>query len=321
MAIRLSGSMTAQAHILMRQVAFQPGTSRAMEKQEARTMLEAQGKPATSAAIAKLTCVHSDNSAKTYVSTWKQLGELAREEFGVRKFSDLTAEHVERYCEYKIDLGHDRETMQKELSAIGKLASTLEKATDGRSFEGLRQGAENMRPEIAECPEMRLADRAYGNAMGIVAALPAGKISLVGRFIQESGCRISEGCRLKAAQLKGIAIDKHTGRECGRIEVVGKGGNRYTVSTSPQLYAEISKELTANGPIAVDQNHLRDAVKAIAGQEYVQRGIHGFRYNYAQNRLHELQQHGISRDVAKSIVSEEMGHHRSAITEVYLAAK
>ena len=77
----------------------------------------------------------------------------------------------------------------------------------------------------------------------------------------------------------------------------------------------------ANGRIDVNQNHLRAAVKAAAGSEYDQRGIHGLRYNYAQSRLGELQEHGVSRDVAKSIVSEEMGHHRSSVTEVYIASK
>ena len=242
MAVRLSGSMEAQAHILMRQVAFQPGTKRSVEKQEARAVLEARGIPATSAEIAKLTCVPSDNSAKTYVSTWKQLGEFARTDCCVKTFAGLTAEHVERYVEYKIDMGNDRSSLETELAAIGKLASTLEKATDGRSFETLRHGVENMRADVKECPENRLVDRAYANPRGIVEALPVGQIGLVGRIIQESGCRITEGCRLEAAQLKGIATDKYTGRECGRIEVVGKGGNKYVVAMSTRLYGEIKNE-------------------------------------------------------------------------------
>lgn len=320
MALRLSGSMKAQAHVLMRQVAFQPGTSRSMEKQEARAALAEQGQPATSAEIAKLTCVPSDATAKTYVSTWSQLGEYAREECGVRTFAQLTAEHVEKYIENKIDQGNDRSTLEKELAAIGKLASTLEKATDGRSFDTLRQGVENMRADVYECPENRLADRAYADPRSIVEKLPPGQIGLAGRLIQESGCRIAEGCRLSEAQLRGIGIDKHTGRETGRIEVIGKGGNRYTVSLSPGLYNDIQQELAANGRIDVNQNHLRSAVRAIAGPEYAQRGIHGLRYNYAQARLRVLQEHGMSRDVAKAVVSEEMGHHRSSITEVYLAS-
>lgn len=321
MALRLSGSMTAQAHVLMRQVAFQPGTSRSQEKQAARATLEAEGKSATSAEIAKRTCVCSDNAAKTYVSTWVQLGEFARAECGVRKFSDLTAEHIEKYIEYKIDKGNDKASLERELSAIGKLAVTLEKATDGRSFEIVRQGVANMRDDVGECAERRLFDRAYADPRGIVEALPAGHIGLAGRFIQESGCRIAEGCRLEPAQLKGLGIDQHTGRECGRIEVVGKGGNRYIISVSPRLYGEIRNELAANGRLEVNQNHLRAAVRAIAGPEYDQRGIHGLRYNYAQGRVRDLQAHGVSRDVSKAIVSEEMGHHRVAITEVYLASK
>jgi site-specific recombinase XerC len=319
MAVRLSGSMTAQAHFLMYKVGFKPGTSRSMEKAQARATLEAQGKSVTSTEIAQITCVPSDDTARSYATTWKQLGEFAREDGG-RTMAGLTGQIVERYIESKIDKGDDRSSLERELSAINKLAATLEKALDGRSFDDMRKGVENMRPDVAECPENKLADRAYADPRGIVNALD-GLVGLVGRYIQESGCRIAEGCCIQSHQLKGIGIDKYTGKEVGRVEVTGKGGNRYTVSPSVGTYRAIEKELAANGRIDVNQQHLRGAVKAVAGNEYVQRGVHGFRYNFAQQRIAELQHHGISRDVAKAITSEEMGHHRVQITEVYLAGK
>jgi integrase len=46
-------------------------------------------------------------------------------------------------------------------------------------------------------------------------------------------------------------------------------------------------------------------------------GAHGLRHSYAQERMNELQQH-MTRNQALEVVSQEMGHFRPEITEVYL---
>jgi integrase len=47
-------------------------------------------------------------------------------------------------------------------------------------------------------------------------------------------------------------------------------------------------------------------------------GAHGLRHSYAQERMDELQKIGYDRETALETVSQEMGHFRSEITEVYL---
>ena len=47
-------------------------------------------------------------------------------------------------------------------------------------------------------------------------------------------------------------------------------------------------------------------------------GAHGVRHGYAQRRMEELQGAGRSYQAALAIVSQEMGHYRPEITEVYL---
>lgn len=47
-------------------------------------------------------------------------------------------------------------------------------------------------------------------------------------------------------------------------------------------------------------------------------GAHGLRHSYAQERMGELQREGLTRDQALETVSQEMGHFRPDITEVYL---
>lgn len=47
-------------------------------------------------------------------------------------------------------------------------------------------------------------------------------------------------------------------------------------------------------------------------------GAHGVRHSYAQERMGELQRNGLAYRDALETVSQEMGHFRPAITEVYL---
>lgn len=47
-------------------------------------------------------------------------------------------------------------------------------------------------------------------------------------------------------------------------------------------------------------------------------GAHGVRHSYAQERMEELQNTGLVRDIAKETVSQELGHFRPEITDTYL---
>jgi len=321
MAIRLSGSMKAQAHTLMRAVAFSPGTSHGKAKEHAKNELKEAGKACTSANIAEKTGVPSDASAARYVSTWVQAGEFAKAEFSIKVISELTGEHVAAYLQSKIDIGQKASSLEAEVSALNKLASTLEKALDGRDFSDIKAGTASMAADIRECPDKALFDRAYSDVQVVVAGLPDDKTGLAGRFLQESGCRIAEACRIDASQMKGLSVDKYTGREIGRVLVTGKGGHQYIVNPSKSTYEAVQREIESSGRFDVKQSDLRQAVEKAAGDEYKNRGCHGMRYNYAQERMHELQSVGISRDEAKAIISEELGHHRPEITETYLAGK
>lgn len=47
-------------------------------------------------------------------------------------------------------------------------------------------------------------------------------------------------------------------------------------------------------------------------------GAHGLRHSYAQERMNELQRLGLKRSLALETVSQELGHFRPHITEIYL---
>ena len=47
-------------------------------------------------------------------------------------------------------------------------------------------------------------------------------------------------------------------------------------------------------------------------------GAHGLRHSYAQERMAELQSCGFDYAAAREIVSQELGHFRGDVVEVYL---
>jgi integrase len=318
----LRGSYTQQAWALMtRGGMLQTGTSKGLEREAIKTDLASENKSATSQEIASRSVLHSPDSARQYASTWAQCGEYAKETFGVKSLEKLTGEHVAAYLDFKHELGQAKDTLDNQAAHLGKLAAALEK-WNGQSYDSIRQGVECMRPTIAEAPEKALTDRAYYDPRTVVSALPAGDIGLAGRILYESGVRISEGTKIGADQLRGLAIDKHTGKEVGRFDYVGKGGKDGIGTTTVATYRELEKAIAANGgKFEVSQAAFRDALKAAAGSEYDGRSAHGLRYNHAQGRMTELQTHGMSRDQAKAVVSKEMNHERPEITELYTAGK
>lgn len=317
----LRGSFTQQAWALMtRGGMLVTGTSKGFEREAVKADLAAANIAATSQEIAARTVLHSPDSARQYASTWAQCGDYAKEVFGVKSLEKLTGEHVAAYLDFKHELGQAKDTLDTQAAHLGKLAAALEK-WNGRNYDTIRQGVESMRPTIAEAPERALADRAYSDPRLVIAVLPVGDLQLAGRILYESGVRISEGTRIEAAQLRGIGFDKHTDRQVAWFEYTGKGGKIGTGSISVPTYRELEKIVAEKGLFVVSQADFRAALKEAAGSEYDGRSAHGLRYNHAQERLHELQLHGMSRDQAKAVVSKEMNHERPEITELYCAGK
>lgn len=317
----LRGSFTQQAWALMtRGGMLVTGVSKGIERERIKADLAAENKPATSQEIATRSVLHSPDSAGQYASTWAQCGSYAKEVFGIKSLEKLTGEHVAAYLDFKHELGQAKDTLDSQAAHLGKLAAALEK-WNGRNYDSLRQGIEAMRPTIAEAPEKALANRAYSAPQLLVAALPAGDLHLAGRVLYESGVRISEGTQIESAQLRGIGVDKHTGRQVGLFEYTGKGGKVGTGTMSVPTYRELEKVVAEKGQFMVSQADFRAALKEVAGSEYEGRAAHGLRYNHAQERLHELQVHGMSRDHAKAVVSKEMNHERPEITELYCSGR
>ena len=116
----------------------------------------------------------------------------------------------------------------------------------------------------------------------------------------------------------------------------GREGERYTVEGKGGLVRDLADRLEArrlDTPLRVTdrginyQSHYEigggqrrsNSVSAAADRALGwSTGAHGLRHSYAQERMTELQNQGLTREQALETVSQELGHFRPEITEVYL---
>lgn len=318
----LRGSMKSQAWtLMMKSENNRIGHSKGQDREQAKHALQDEGKSVTSAALAERIGMYNVDSMKQYVSTWNQCGQYARETYGLRSLEQITGQMVIDYLDYKLELGSDKDSLNREASALGKLAATLEK-WNGKDYSELRIGIEAMRVDISEAPQKEGYSRAYERPQEVMKQLPDNKAGLALQIIYESGVRIAEGTRISSDQLLGIGKDPHTGKSVGIFQYIGKGGKHGIATTTPDTYKKLVSAMEkAGGKFEVGQKAVRSALQKSVlrtGQVYEGHGVHGLRWTHAQERMIELQAHGMPRDLALAVVSKEMNHERPEITELYL---
>jgi len=126
--------------------------------------------------------------------------------------------------------------------------------------------------------------------------------------------------------------EKFAVREGERYTVTGKGGLTREVLI-PRELADRLEATRLDTPRAVNDRgvHYQQHYAIGGGQRWSNswsqasnaalgwsNGAHGLRHSYAQERMGELQRAGLSYRDALETVSQEMGHFRESITEVYL---
>jgi len=126
--------------------------------------------------------------------------------------------------------------------------------------------------------------------------------------------------------------EKFAVREGERYTVVGKGGLCREVLIPRELADRLEAARLAEPQRVTDRGvHYTQHYAIGGGQRWSNswsqasnaalgwsNGAHGVRHSYAQERMGELQRAGLSYRDALETVSQEMGHFRSEITEVYL---
>ena len=282
------------------------------------------GKTPESERLVRSSGIDSYGTQNSYESALRGFIEFAREAAGyegsmravpeslVRDYLDSRAEQV------------SQSTLDRDRQAIS--------AVTGQQYERIK--ADSQKTSKSTEP------RAYTNdQVQVVKEFQSQNHALSTQVAQEAGLRAHELYTIRpaseqtATQGRKWSEDRFTGREQGeRYTVVGKGGlvrevalTRETAQRlenyrreTPQTVTDRKVEYRSHYAIPGGQSwsqSISDASNRVFGWSH---GAHGIRHEYAQDRMKELREAGYNRDDALRIVSQEMGHFRPDITEVYL---
>ncbi len=203
---------------------------------------------------------------------------------------------------------------------------------------GALQASERL-PVIKSELDQALRSRAYTRAqVELVAQAQQARNSLSTQLAHAAGLRAHELLTLRPIaerqpDPRPSLPEKFSGREPGvPYTVTGKGGLTREVRIPHSLAAQLEARRLQTPVRATDRGVHYTQHYAVGGghtwsQSYSSAstralgwstGAHGVRHSYAQSRMRELQNLGLMRDAALRIVSQEMGHFRPEITEVYL---
>ena len=265
--------------------------------------------------------IHSLATFEKYAAALAQAGEWARETVGVRHLRDLTAELAQGYLADRAAAG----ISQKQLD------------TDRNALEFV-VGKGSLNREIAfSAAELR--SRAYtADQVRAVLAGQDPRNALATEIAWRAGLRAHELLTLRrsdeatAATHRRWSPDRFAGREGERYEVTGKGGLRREVLVPRELAVRLEARrhcdpVTTRDRGIVYRRHydlgggnawsksLGEASARALGWSH---GAHGLRHSHAQERMTELQARGFDYAAAREIVSQELGHFRGDVVEVYL---
>ena len=299
---------------------FAPGTSKHAEKEVAR------GEGArTWADMGKALNIYSYGTAQVYKDTWHQACQWIKDNLGIRDVETLRGEHVRAFLESRIADGIKYSTFQREAAAMSKFENAMNMYADrARKDErySFRGDIQEVRKEAIETLDRTSETRAYENPKELISYIENDSFKTVASVQYEGGARLNEVWRVETNDLRGIRMDEHTGEFRGWLEVEGKGGKERVISVSVETYHAVERVLQVNGGnMHFDKNEYREILKDAAEkneQDYT--GSHGLRWNFAEDRMEELQEHTtLTYEERLQVVSWEMGHERADITEHYLA--
>jgi integrase len=269
--------------------------------------------------------ISSYKTMKTYRDVWNDLGKFAKQELGVKDFEDMKGSHVAAFMKAKIDQGASRQHMEKITSAMGALERALERFSEDKHGTA-REYDFSQRLEVLHEAKAENTlrdgyhDRAYLDPHGVISAIKEEDHRLAAQMQLEGGARLGGVSRIEPEQLRGLGEDPFTGREVGVFYTTEKGGKGGEVRVTPETYGRLREHIHTQGNFSIDERaYQRDVREAAVKVGEDPEGTHGFRWNFAQERMEELVEKGrLDYEQARQEVSWEMKHERASITDHYL---
>lgn len=264
---------------------------------------------------------------------------------------DLQSQGTERNYEQALKgcaefLKENRMDTLRELTA-DKAMAYLEARSQEVSQKTLDMDRQAMQAVLGEKLEVvkseldtTLSSRAYTSEQAaLVAGAQSDKHSLATQIAENAGLRAHELLTLRPAEERPADThrdyrdDRFAGRDNVAIYTVeGKGGLCREVAIDRDLANRLEErrldepKTTYDRGIGYEQHYdlgggkqWSDSFSKAAERELGwSEGAHGLRHEYAQERMNTLQENGYNYQEALEVVSQEMGHFRPEITEVYL---
>ena len=284
-----------------------------------RGQTKASGKP-----------LRSDRTVNRYIGDLARAAQWMAQQFGITQLKDITQAQAQAY----IDLRCQQSIRAATLQGYGMALKTLPQVKQ-LSLPSKRADP-NSKPK---------STRAYTLAQiqKIQSCLPL-LAQLSVQIILESGCRAQDLASIRLAseapliraQYAKLRPERFTGREDWiTVKFIGKGGHEYLSTLSPDTIKQLQQHRLPH-PIAYRDRGQDNAVCQqyydLPAGNYLSKlwtaaakhmldgshGIHGVRHTYAQQRMAQLQDAGMTWQLAKTCVSQTMGHYRAKEVDTYL---
>lgn len=250
------------------------------------------------------------------------------QEYGIQgALRELTPETATQYLEIRaIDVGQSQLNMERQAiqCMMQNVTHTLS-PTDKLKV-------------VSSKYEQILESRAYTvDQVQAIAGAQTERNALATEIAHSAGLRAHELHTLQRIEERAPsdrpALDtKFDGREGVSYTVQGKGGLVREVVLPVELAARLEDRRLDTPQTVTDRGIRYESRYDIAGGQRWSNsfsaaanrtlgwseGAHGVRHSYAQERMQELQDQGVPYEKALETVSQEMGHFRPDITEVYL---
>lgn len=291
------------------------------ERQAGRIMQQLQGN-----VVQSVRSVSNYESALARVAEWQKSEHTAGRQGG--DLRSLTPAQAVAYLQQR------GETVgQKALDQERQAIQLMQQHVTNQLAAGERL------PVIRSEREQVLSSRSYTREqVTAIAERQTDKNALATQIAYAAGLRAHELLTLRPASERPAddrpaRDEKFAVRETGeRYTVVGKGGLCREVVIPRDLAQRLENTRLAEPQRINDRGVYYQSHYGIGGGQRWSNsfshasdvallrssGAHGLRHSYAQERMGELQRDGLSYRDALETVSQEMGHFRPDITEVYL---
>jgi integrase len=265
--------------------------------------------------------IHSLATFTKYVTALKQAGEWARESAGLRHLKEFTPELAQQYLNDRAAQGIGQKQLDADRNALEFITGkgSLERET------ALAKADSHSRAYTSAQIQQIAAHQGAKNALATELAWRAGLRAHELLTLQRSG-------EAKTSTHRQWSQERFLGREGERYIVTGKGGLRREVMIPRDLAARLEAHRLGSAQAVTDRGiTYRQHYNLGGGNAWSKsfgeastralgwsHGAHGLRHSYAQERMAELQGEGKPYNQAREILSQELGHFRGDIVEVYL---